>query len=236
MATSRPVDALAWSRADELRHPVDLMRIGLLGPATPKGTAAGANGKQAAAIREAIEFLLGDLECDQVIYLGPDDDGLGEVLDRWASELRNGDASEERFLEEAAALALEGAPKAIRGLLEADAWVARMERVRKLPPAPARAVEMLADRILLAVYDKSILDEEDIANAQLIVYGRSKEAQLRRFGPRYFLTPGPAGASKVAVLELEGDGNVSLAMFETSGVPVWRETMARRTNKVNVAG
>ena len=213
------------------------MRIGLLGPATPKGTERdGADGEQASAIREAIEFLLGDVECDQVIYLGPDDDSIGDILDDWRRELRGGDASERGFLDEAAELALTGEPGAIRALIDADAWVQRIGRVRKLPPAPARAVEMVADRILLAVYDKSILDEEDIANAQLIVYGRSKEAQLRRFGPRYFLTPGPAGANRVAVLELETDANVSIALFETTGVPVWRETMARRTSKVNVAG
>jgi hypothetical protein len=93
---------------------------------------------------------------------------------------------------------------------------------------------MMGDRIIIAVHDKAVLDEEDIANASLIVYGNGKEAELRRFGTRYFLTPGPAAAGRVAVLELEEDSNVSIAIFETSGLPVLRERMARRTTKVSV--
>jgi hypothetical protein len=199
------------------------MRIGLVGPA--KGDRL--------ALREALEFVLGDVEVDQAIYLGNDEETVDETLRAWAGELLDG-APSAAFLDRAVDLALEGTPEAIEDLLAADASVRRLARVRQLPPAPARAVEMLADRIILAVHDKSVLDEEDIANAQLIVYGRSKKAELRRFGPRYFLTPGPLADHRVAVLELESDGQVSIALFETSGLPVWRETMARRTSKVQV--
>lgn len=201
------------------------MRIGLLGPAREEDRRA---------LREAIEFLLGDADVDEAIYLGEDDGVVDRALEDWARELTAGEPSEASFLAQAAEVALSGSADAIEALLHADAWVARLARVRRLPPSPIRAVEMIADRIMLAVYDKSILDEEDIANAQLIVYGKSGEAQLKRFGPRYFLTPGPLGAGRVAVLELENDGQVSLALFETSGLPVWRETMARRTSKMSV--
>jgi len=44
--------------------------------------------------------------------------------------------------------------------------------VRRLPPPPARAIEMIDDRVVLLVHDKAVLDEEDIANAHLIVYGK----------------------------------------------------------------
>jgi len=201
------------------------VRIGLLGPSSG----------DVDALREAIEFLIGDAEVDQAIYLGDDEATLDELLTRWAEEVFGEPHSDDAFLRRAAELAADGEPDEITGLLHRDAWVRKLGRIRKLPPAPARAVEMVGDRFVIVVFDKSVLDEEDIANASLIVYGKSDEAALRRFGKRYFLTPGPVTDQRVAVLETErADGDISLALFETSGVPVWRETMARRSGKVNV--
>lgn len=201
------------------------MRIGLLGPARGDDE----------ALRDAIEFLLGDVEVERAIYLGEDVDVLDAALAAWAREGFGHDGgAEDAFLACGAEVAATGSGAEIRALLEHDSWVRKLARVHKLPPPPARAVEMLADRIMIAVHDKAVLDEEDIANAQIIVYGNAEEAQLKRFGNRYFLTPGPLGARRVAVLETEEDGEVSIALFETSGVPVWRETMARRSGKVSV--
>ncbi|GAB5540693.1 MAG: hypothetical protein RLO52_16805 [Sandaracinaceae bacterium] len=197
------------------------MRIGLLGPSDG----------DAETLREAIEFLLDDMEVDQAVYLGLDEEVLDAVIRDWVG----GDPSDEAFLTQAVEAAMGGTPEHIEALLEQRELVERLAKVRKLPEPPARAVEMLADRILLFVNDKSILDEEDIANANLVAYGRSSSAELRRFGPRYFLTPGPLSKEQVAVVELEPDGQVSLALFDISGVPVWRETMARRTSKVKLA-
>ena len=201
------------------------MRIGLLGPSDG----------DAEVLREAIEFLLGDVEVDFAIYLGAETDGLDPMLQTWAAEIFGDDPDEQTFLDHAHALAESGDAEAIDALLERDAHVRRLARVRKLPPAPARAVEMIADRIIIAVHDKAVLDEEDIANANLIVYGKSPSADLRKFGHRYFLTPGPLSDERVAVVEVENDGHISIALFETSGLPVWRKTMARRSTKVNVA-
>lgn len=200
------------------------MRIGLLGPADGDTEAA----------REAIEFLIGDAEVEQAIYLGEDREALEALLEQWAEEVFGEPYGDDAFLRRAAEVARDGDPVAIEGLLQRDAWVRKLGRIRMLPRQPARAIEMIADRILIAVYDKSVLDEEDIANAQVIVYGRSEEAQIRRFGARYFLTPGPLGAGRVVVLETEGAGEVAAALFETTGVPVWRETLARRSGKVSV--
>ena len=200
------------------------MRIGLLGP--------GESDEE--ALHEGIEFLLGDVAVDQVVYLGADDDFLSSTLRGWAVAALGSENAERAFLDRAATLASEGTAEQIDELLAAEETVRRLGRVRTLPPSPARAVEMLADRILLFVHDKAVLDEEDIANAQLIVYGKSKESHVQRFGARYFLTPGPVTAGRVGVIELEDDGTVTIALFETSGVPVWRETMAKRTSKVSV--
>lgn len=199
-------------------------RIGLLGPA---------EGDER-ALREAVEFLMGDAGVDQAIYLGEDESAIDRVITAWAREIFGGEPGEDAFLERAVQLAIEGSPAQIEELLSAEQSLRRLSAIRKLPPSPARAVEMLADRIILAVHDKSVLDEEDIANAAVIVYGKGKEAEIRRFGTRYFLTPGPASAGRVAILDVEDDGNLSVAIFETSGIPVWREKLAKRTSKVNV--
>lgn len=202
------------------------MRIGLLGPAEGDET----------ALRDAVEFLLGDAAVDQAIYLGRDDATIGRVITAWAREIFGGEPSEESFLARGAELAANGTPDEIEELLGAEQSLRRLSAVRTLPPPPTRAIEMIADRILIAVHDKSILDEEDIANASLIVYGNAKEAELRRFGSRYFLTPGPVSKGRVAIIELEEDGTISLVLYETSGLPVWREKMARRANKMNIVG
>lgn len=201
------------------------MRIGLLGPTDG----------DAEVFRDAVEFLIGDVAVDYAIYLGPEDDTLDTLLTDWASEVFEGSPTVHDFLERAHALAAEGEPDAIDALLKKDAFVRQLRKVRKLPPAPTRAVEMVSDRFVIAVHDKRVLDEEDIANANLIVYGKSDEADLRRFGPRYFLTPGPLSDERVAVVEVERDAQVSIALYETSGIPVWRRTMTRRSTKVNVA-
>lgn len=182
-----------------------------------------------------MEFLLGDALVDQAIYLGDDAGSVQRAATEWAAGALGGAPSEASFLDRAAELARTGSAGELAALLAAEASLRRLSALRVLPPAPARAVEMLGDRIVLFVHDKSVLDEEDIANASVIVYGRSDEPGLRRFGARFFLTPGPLAAGQVGVLEVEEDGQISVSLFEVSGVPVVRETLSRRTTKVSVA-
>lgn len=196
------------------------MRIGLLGPTDDE-----------AAFREAALFLLGDAEADQVVFLG-DGETAERAIAAWSREL--GSDPEIAFLDRAAALAADGTPQQLFALLEKDAELARLAAIRKLPPPPARAVEMLDDRMVLFVHDKAILDEEDIANAHLIVYGKASESDLRRFGRRAFFTPGPLAGGRVGVLESSEDG-VTVALYDLGGVPLWRETLAQAATKVTVA-
>jgi hypothetical protein len=93
---------------------------------------------------------------------------------------------------------------------------------------------LLDDRIVLLVHDKAVLDEEDIANAHVIVYGLSEEAQLRRFGKRAFFTPGPLASGRVGILESSEEG-LTVALYDVSGMPVLRESLALGTARVVVS-
>ncbi len=201
------------------------MRIGLLGPADGNAT----------LLREAAEFLLRDYGVDQAVYLGPDDDAVEQVVDRWAQQVMGGGAGENAFLDEAVRLALTGDAETIQDLLARDQEVRRLSALRCLPPPPARGVEVIDDKVILFVNDKSVLDEEDIANAFLVVYGRSKACALNRFGPRTFFTPGPLKAGRIAVLESQPDNCLAIAQFNPqTGEPAGRDLLATRKARLVV--
>ncbi|GAB4208709.1 MAG: hypothetical protein OHK0013_27450 [Sandaracinaceae bacterium] len=196
------------------------MKIGLLGPTDDEET-----------LREAASFLLGDADADQVVFLG-DGGFLEGAIARWASEV--GLEGGTTFLDRALAAALSCEPRVIDRFLADDAGARRLLDVRRLPAPPARAVELLDDRIVLFVHDKAVLDEEDIANAHLIVYGEAPEADLRKFGKRAFFTPGPLSAGRVGLVE-SGPEGFTLSVYDVSGMPVLREALATATTKVVVS-
>jgi hypothetical protein len=200
------------------------MRIGLIGPADDNSE----------LLREAAEFLLGDCGVDQAVYLGHDDTARN-VVENWAAEVMGGEASEAAFLNEAVKLATSGDAKEIEALLDRDQEVRRLSQLRCLPPPPARAVEVIDDKVVLLVHDKGQLDEDDIANAFLVVYGRSRASAINRFGPRAFFTPGPLKAGRVAVLEREDDGSLAIALYNPqTGEPVGREVLATQRSRLVV--
>jgi hypothetical protein len=190
------------------------MRIGLLGPAEADAT----------LVRKAAEFLLDAAGAQQAIYLGADDGAelayaywSADVMGQNASDAARGSAhdhNEEHFLRRTLELSRAGAPAQIEELLKRDAAVHRLTALRRLPPPPARAVEMFEDKVVLFVHDKSMLDAEDIANAYLVVYGRSKAVALNHFGPRTFFSPGPLKLGQVAMLERDGEGNVVIVRLD----------------------
>jgi hypothetical protein len=102
------------------------VRIGLLGPARGDAEAA----------REAIEFLLGDAEVDQAIYLGDDREELDALVERWADEAFGEAWDEDAFLRRAVEVAEGGDPRAIDSLLTRDAFVRKLGRIRTLPAHP----------------------------------------------------------------------------------------------------
>jgi hypothetical protein len=196
------------------------MRIGLLGPTDDEE-----------ALREATSFLLGDADAEQVIFLG-EAAFLERAIAHWATDLGLGGGT--TFLDRALAASLAENPRALDEFLTADLYARRLLDVRRLPDSPARAVEFMDDRIVLFVRDKSVLDEEDIANANLIVYATAPESQLHKFGRRAFFSPGPLSAGRVGVIESSEEG-FSIAVYDVSGMPILRESLANAVTKVMVS-
>jgi len=196
------------------------MPSGLLGPTDDDDT-----------LREAASFLLGDAEADQVVFLG-DGAFLEEALARWGADV--GLEGGSSFLDRALVAASTGDARTIEQFLAEDAGARRIIDIRRLPDPPARAIELLDDRIVLFVHDKAILDEEDIANANLNLYGASRESQFHRFGRRAFFSPGPLSAGRVGLVEA-GEEGFTVSVYDVSGMPVMRESLATAATKVTVA-
>jgi hypothetical protein len=96
---------------------------------------------------------------------------------------------------------------------------------------------MFDDRVVLMVYDKGVLDEEDVANATAIVWGNSQEPQLKAIGPRAFLAPGwvtaPSG-SHCATIEY-ADEHVLCALRDKTGkVKLEQKLTLARSGKMGV--
>ena len=196
------------------------MKIGVVGPT-----------EDVDGCRAALLMLLRDHAVDQAVFLGTDAvldgavEGLGEALER---------AREQAFLDEAVRTAETGTPDAIRALLEADDRSVGLGAVRKIPAPPARAVELVGDRIVLWIHDKALLDEDDIANASLIVHARSERGEVRRFGKRAFATPGPLTGGHLLVIEPGAEGLV-VSLVGLDGRVELREALGGTQGKLTVA-
>lgn len=185
-------------------------------------------------MRKAAEFALDKLAAAQVVYLGADE-AARDAARAWAGELLQGAPSEDAFLERAFKLCVGGSPDQLQELLKRDRDAHRLSALRSLPAAPARAVEMFEDKIVLFVHDKAQLDAEDIANAYLVVYGRSKNVALNHFGPRTFFSPGPLKTGQIACLERHGDSGVAVVQLDlNSGEVLGRTPLSAGRSKMVV--
>jgi hypothetical protein len=195
------------------------MRIGVVGPATVAGD----------SLRRAIALLLDDPSVRQVIYLGRDE-SVRAITDAWAAERMD----IEQFIQRGVELACHGSADEIVTLLDEERAARRLQIIRRLPESPARAIEMLDRWIVLAVHDKAVLTEEDIANAHVIVYGKAPAPDIKRFGPRCFFTPGPVDNGTVGMLELTAQGSVDVRAVDLRGRVILQEEVRSTTAKLVV--
>ena len=157
------------------------MRLGILGPAN--GDVIG--------LARAAQILVDEAHAERVIYVG-DDGALEQVVVSWASEIVGANPSGDNLFNRAAARCARATPGDIDLFVEGERARLRLEVFMSLPSG-RRTVEILDGRVVLFVFDKAHLDEEDIVAAQIIVFGKAREPLIRRVGPRVFLTPGPIG-------------------------------------------
>ncbi|MFT3766121.1 MAG: hypothetical protein QM820_11485 [Minicystis sp.] len=173
------------------------MRLGILGPAND----------DMIGLARAAQFLLDEAHAEKVIYLS-DDGAMERVVVSWARELVGPNPSGEALFKRAAARCAKASPVEIDNFVESERARVRLGVFYSLPSGESRTIEILDGRVVVFVYDKATLDEEDIAAAQVLVYGKSKEPLIKRVGARVFVTPGPIGSPSggAAVLDDGAEG------------------------------
>src|SRR3954469_3930868 len=160
------------------------MRLGILGPAYD----------DMIGLARAAQLLLDEAHVEKVLYLS-DDGALERVVVSWARDLVGDNPSGEALFERAAERCAAATPIAIDNFVESERARLRLNVFMSLPSGQSRTIEILDGRVVLFVYDKAMLDEEDIAAAQLLVFGKAREPLMRRVGARMFLSPGPIGST-----------------------------------------
>jgi hypothetical protein len=196
------------------------MRLGLIGPANT----------DTAALERAAKLLIVEYEVDQVIYLG-EDDALREFVTAHESE-GNGHPIEQQV----ARVAATGSPSDIEDVLVQLRGARYLEKLRVAPRPPTRAMEMLDDRIVLIVRNKTTLGEDDVVNSNVVIYGDARELMFKRFGPRCFFSPGPLAGGRLGLLDDRSEaGGVELRAIDIGGEILWMEPIQGRGAKVMVA-
>jgi len=183
------------------------MRFAVLGPA---------NG-DLAALEKGASLLLFEHQAEQVVYLGADD-ALDRLVLDWAGRLVGVDPSDEGIWDRAATRCLDGSHEEIDRFLDAERRRERLKALKCLPVATSRTIELLEGRLAVLLYDKALLDEEDILPASLLIFGKSREPLVRQVGSRTFVSPGELGPrSGVALFRDDEAGEISVSMYEPGG-------------------
>jgi hypothetical protein len=203
------------------------MRLGILGPAYD----------DMIGLARAAQYLLDEAHAEKVIYLA-DDGALERVVVSWARELVGENPSEEALFKRAAARCARAAPGDIDRFVGSERARQRLNVFQSLPGGQSRTIEILDGRVVLFVYDKAMLDEEDIAAAQLLVFGKAREPVIRRVGARVFLSPGPIGCpTGGAALIDDGAEGIRIEVLGPGGVVTGHEQIGGpRPGKMRVQG
>lgn len=203
------------------------MRLGLLGPA----------GSDVGALGRAAEFLLNGARVHRAIYLG-NDGALDRAVAAWARKLVGDDPSDEAAWRRAANIAVSGTSEQIDKFVQTERARLRLKSLEALPEEISRTIEMVGDRVAVLIYDKALLDEEDILAANLLFFGKSDGPLVRKIGARWFVTPGPIGSEGggIAVLDDETD-EIMITIYDSTGKPSQREALSlHRVTKMRVQG
>ncbi len=203
------------------------MRLGLLGQA----------GGDVGGLGRAAEFLLNRARVHRAIYLGGDG-ALDRAVAAWARKLVGEDPSDEAAWKRAVSIALEGTPEQIDRFVATERARHRLKCLETLPESAARTVEMVGDRVAVLIHDKALLEEEDIAAANLLVYGKSEAPLVRKIGSRWFVTPGPIGCEKGGIAVLDDDKDeITVTIYDLAGTACHSEALTmHKTSRMRVLG
>ena len=193
------------------------MRLGVLGPAQG----------DLAALAKGAQQLLDDAGVERVIYLA-DDDALDRVVAGWAEAIVGENPEEEALFERAARCAF-APPEDLDRFLASERARIKLRVLSSLPHAPGRTIEILDGNVAVFVWDKALLDEEDISAATILVFGKSAEPLIKRIGSRVFFTPGPVSAAGGGrgILDDAGSG-LLLEVLDATGKVRASERIAAR--------
>jgi hypothetical protein len=178
------------------------MRLALLGPA----------GDDKKSLESAARFVLEQLRVDRAVYLGVDG-ALDEVVSNWAKELVGEDPTQQGVWARALHACAEAPPEVIDEYLAAEQDRRALRAFESLPDVGTRAVEMLAGALAVMIYDKALLDEEDMLPARLLLFGKSRGPVVKQVGQRWFLSPGSFEEAGVMTLDDDADG-ISLTVYD----------------------
>ena len=178
------------------------MQLGLLGPSMGHDQALG----------RAAEFLHKERGVDRAVYLGIDN-CLDRIIQRWAERLVGSDAGQSALWARATEQCLDGKPDDIEAFIKNERERQRLKVFESLPGESTRAIELLNGKVAVLIYDKAYLDEEDILPATLLVFGKSREALVRRVGRRWFVSPGSFGDAGVMILD-DHDNGIYVTHFD----------------------
>jgi hypothetical protein len=199
------------------------MRLGVLGPA---------NGNLR-SLALAAHHLLDVEHADTVVYLASDD-ALDRVTKRWAQRIGGDDVLAGSLHHRAAERCVDATPEAIDAFVAIERSRARLARFVRLPDSPARALELVDGRAILLVHDKGVLDEDEIATAAVVVFGKSDVPVLTQLGGRTFLSTGPVDALEGGLALLDDEaGAIQIRMFDATG-RLTSSTMSTTVSQVKV--
>jgi phytoene dehydrogenase-like protein len=201
------------------------MRLGLIGPAENRDD----------LLERAVRFLYRDLGVHRAIYLGLDP-ALDRVVHDMAAKLVNDEPGEAAVWQRAANRCADASPDQIDEFLQAERERLALVVFASLPGGETRLVELLNGKVAVMIHDKALLDEDDIASATYLVFGKSDEPLVKPIGSRWFLSPGPLATFGIMLLE-DADGRVELSLYDNLGHEVRRERLlSAPSNRVSITG
>ncbi len=149
---------------------------------------------------------------DRAVYLGIDN-CLDKIVQRWAERLVGADAAQSALWTRATDQCLDGKPEEIEAFIRNERERQRLKIFESLPGESTRAIELLNGKVAVLIYDKAYLDEEDMLPATLLVFGKSREALVRRVGRRWFVSPGSFAEAGLMILD-DHDNGIYVTQFD----------------------